>query len=111
MAINSKQKGKNGELEACKALETILGIHHERSVQYCGRAGDADIKGVEGIHFEVKRMEKMNLYEALEQAVRDARASEVPVVMHRKNRKDWVLIIKAEDMVEFARTILNAIGE
>ena len=111
MPINSKKKGKVGELEACKALETILGVRCRRSVQYCGVAGDADIVGVDGLHLEIKRMEKMNLYEALEQAIRDARGSEVPVVMHRKNRKHWVIVLKAEDMVEFARTILNAVGE
>ena len=111
MPINSKQKGKRGELEACKALETILNISHMRSVQYCGRAGDADIVGLKGVHFEVKRLEKMNLYEALSQAIDDAKNDEVPVVMHRKNKKDWVLVLKAENMVDFARAVCKAVDE
>jgi len=109
MAINSKQKGKRGELEACKALETILNISHRRSVQYCGKAGDADIIGLKGIHFEVKRSEKMNLYEALSQAVKDAKNDDIPVVMHRKNNKDWVLVLKAENIVDFALVVHKAL--
>lgn len=109
MPLNSKMKGKAGELEACKVLERILGIAHERSVQYCGRAGDADIKGVEGLHLEVKRVEKMNLYDAMKQAESDAPDDKVPVVMHRKNRKGWVMIINAEDMISFAHAILDAL--
>ena len=106
MPINSKMKGKAGELEACKVLERILGINFERSVQYCGRAGDADIKGVDGLHLEVKRVEKMNLYDAMKQAESDAPDDKVPVVMHRKNRKGWVMIINAEDMISFAHAVL-----
>lgn len=79
-----------------------------RSQQYAGINSDADIVGVEGLHLEVKRQEKMDMYGALDQAIRDAKDGDVPVVMHRKNRKPWVLIIEADNVLEFARTVIAA---
>lgn len=65
-----------------------------------GKAGEAgDVEGLPGIHVEVKRKEKFNLYEALEQAQRDAAAGGrgMPIVAHRRNGKPWVIVMAAED--------------
>ena len=35
----------------------------------------------------------------MEQAVRDARAGERPVVFHRKNRKPWLTTLLTEDFM------------
>ena len=66
----------------------------------------ADCEGLPGIHIEVKRVEKLNIDEALEQAIRDLKAKKekrIPVVFHRKNRKPWKATMLFEDWVEIYR--------
>ncbi len=100
--VNGNLKGKVGEREACKAVEEALNLTPGtlgRSQQYSGKGeSSADIIGLPGIHFEVKRTETLNLYKALEQAVSDSKNGNVPTVIHRRNRKDWVLIIRLNDL-------------
>lgn len=84
--MNSKQKGKRGELEWA-AYCRQQGYDCRRTSQYCGNTGDAsDVVGLTGIHQEVKRVEHLNIYEAIEQADRDKKDFEIPIVAHRKNR-------------------------
>ena len=88
--MNSRQKGKRGELEAAKVLKEY-GYDARRGQQFSGANGDADVVGLPGIHLEVKRVEKLNISEAMQQSIRDARDGELPVVMHRKNRETWLV--------------------
>lgn len=88
--MNSRQKGKRGELEAAKVLKEY-GYETRRGQQYSGAAGDADVVGLPGIHLEIKRVEKLNISEAMKQSIRDARDGELPVVMHRRNRETWLV--------------------
>ncbi len=44
--------------------------------------------GLSGIHIEAKAVERLNIYEAIEQAKRDAREDEIPAVFHKKNRQE-----------------------
>lgn len=97
--MNSREKGKRGELEAAKVLREY-GYNTRRGVQYCGANGDADVVGLPGIHLEIKRTERLNLDKAYEQSVRDARDDEVPVVMHRKNRGQWMVSMSLESFLE-----------
>ena len=62
-------------------------------------SGEADVTGLPGLHIECKRVEKLNLEAAMEQAVRDARAGERPAVFHRKNRKPWLTTMLSEDFI------------
>ena len=98
---NSKQKGKRGELELCRVLERVLkGTSWRRSQQFCGVAGDADCIGVDGLHVECKREEggTKTVYKWLEQAVSDAKNTDVPIVCHRPNGQDWIGIVYLEDL-------------
>lgn len=97
MAINSKQKGKKGELELVHKLQQ-LGFETRRTAQYNGKEQGslADLVGIEGVHIEAKRVEKLNLDNAMEQAVRDSKDGEVPMVFHRKNRKGWLVTMPIE---------------
>lgn len=92
MAINSRSKGKNGELELSNKLKEY-GFDTRRGQQYCGANGDADVVGLPGIHIECKRVEKLNLYDAMQQSINDAKDNEIPTVFHRKNRKDWLVTL------------------
>lgn len=100
--INSKQKGARGEREFRDFLKEH-GYEARRTQQYCGASGDAaDIVCEElgAYHFEVKRTEKINVYTALKQAIGDAKEGRVPVVAHRRNKEDWVIIMRGEDLLK-----------
>ena len=79
------------------------GFEVRRGQQYCGGNGDADVVGIEGLHIECKRVEKINLQQALDQARNDARLGEVPVVMHRKNKEEWKVTMAIADFLELWR--------
>ena len=100
-SVNSKQKGKKGELELAKRLNE-LGFATRRTAQYNGKENGslADLVGIDGVHIECKRVEKLNVIEAYEQAKRDCKQDEVPTVFHRKNGKPWLVTISLEDWAE-----------
>lgn len=106
--INSRQKGKRGELELSHILNDA-GFDTRRGQQFCGANGDADVVGLEGVHIECKRVENLNLYNAMEQATNDARNGEFPTVFHRKDRKPWLVTMKLTDWIELYRRWLNDI--
>jgi len=97
--MNSKDKGSRGERELASKLKEY-GFDCRRGQQYCGANGDADVVGLDGIHIECKRTERLSLYDALAQAKHDAKDGKMPVVMHRKNHCEWVVIQPLEDWIE-----------
>lgn len=100
--MNSRQKGARGEREIAKILRQ-RGHDARRGQQYCGINGDADVVGLPGVHIEVKRVEALNIDKAMEQAERDARPGEMPVVFHRKNGRKWKVTLRIEDFMELYR--------
>ncbi len=107
MPINSKTKGKVGELELA-ALFKAHGYEARRSQQYKGSDHSSDIThSLPGVHVECKRVEKLNIREALEQAKRDCGPNNRPVVFHRPNRCDWMVTLSAEDFFVLAELYLK----
>jgi len=103
--MNSKQKGARGEREWA-AFCREQGYDVRRTQQYCGNTGEAaDCVGLPGIHIEVKRVEKLNIDDALEQARNDMDAYKDlrPIVAHRKNGKGWKVTMYADDWFELYR--------
>lgn len=95
--MNSKSKGKRGELELAELLRHAGHADARRSAQYCGNTGDApDITGVDGLHIECKRTEQVRDEVFLQQAERDARKGEIPVVMYRRNHEEWKANLRLE---------------
>lgn len=99
MAINSIEKGKRFERELARRLR-MYGYDCRRGQQYCGSNGDADVVGLHGIHIEAKRQEKMQLYDWMEQAKRDAKPDELPAVFHKKNNREILVTMTFEDWME-----------
>ena len=95
----SRNKGKVGERELAKRLRD-LGWDARRGQQYSGATGEADVIGLPGIHIECKRVETLHLWDALAQSKSDAREDELPVVMHRRNNCDWVVIQPLDDWIK-----------
>lgn len=56
--MNSRSKGARGERELAEKLREY-GYTTRRGQQYSGANGDADVVGVEGLHIECKRVEKL----------------------------------------------------
>lgn len=100
--MSSKQKGKRGELELAHELKKYGYTDVRRSVQYNGRTNDsaADLVGLPGIHIECKRVEKLNINSAMDQAVRDHADGEMPAVFHRRNRGEWMVTMRLEDWMQ-----------
>ncbi|MDD6477064.1 MAG: hypothetical protein PUF69_04955 [Eubacteriales bacterium] len=97
--MNSRNKGAAGERELAAVLREY-GFDARRGQQYCGANGDADVVGLPGVHIECKRVEKLNIDNAIEQAISDSKNNEMPAVFHRKNRKKWLVTISLEDFMK-----------
>lgn len=109
MAVNSKRKGAAGERELAHKLNEY-GFETRRSVQYNGKADDgkADLVNLPGIHIECKRVEKLNINEAMAQAINDAKGGELPTVFHRKNRCEWLVTMRLDDWMDLYRKYKEA---
>lgn len=100
--MNSRAKGASGERELSNVLREY-GFNARRGQQFSGANGDPDVVGIDGVHIECKRVERLNIFDAMEQSCRDAREGETPVVMHRKNRKPWLVTMRLEDFIDMYR--------
>ncbi|MFZ7120710.1 MAG: hypothetical protein ACOWWH_07145 [Eubacteriaceae bacterium] len=98
---NSKRKGKNGELEFARLCRDN-GYNCRRGQQYSGIEGD-DVVGLPHIHIEVKRREKLNIHDAIDQSKRDTKENEIPIVAHRKNNCKWLITMEVEDWFNLYR--------
>jgi len=98
--VNARNKGVRGELEFRDFLREA-GIDAQRGQQHKGGPGSPDVLTAldERVHFEVKRTEKLRLQEAMAQAYNDADPSQIPVVVTRRNRGEWLAILPARYLV------------
>lgn len=103
MAAMSRNKGKVGEREVAALLREMGFENARRGVQYQGGHDSDDVIGLPGFHVEVKRTEKLSLYEALGQAHEDAGEGATPVVFHRRNQLPWVVVIDAEAFLRLVK--------
>lgn len=101
MKINSKNKGRVGEREFAKFLRAHGFSEARRGQQYSGIEGE-DVVGIPNIHIECKRVERLNIHDAMNQSIRDA-DDQIPIVAHRKNRTPWLVTMRAEDFLELVR--------
>ena len=101
--INSKQKGARFERQLASKFRDY-GYEARRTAQYCGNTGDAsDVVGLPRIHIEAKHQERMQLYEWMDQAKRDAKEGSKPVVFHKKNNADILVTMRFDDWMELYR--------
>ena len=106
--MNSRNKGKRGELEAAKAAEKYLGCKLHRTAQVDGKLS-ADLAGLDGVHIEVKRYAKIAATQFMDQAVRDSEGkNDVPIVLMRQDQhRDWICMVRLEDLVHLSRRVLE----
>lgn len=101
MGKSSQRKGRAGELELARLLEEYgakpgLPVNHGTT---------PDIVGLSGIHVEVKRVEHLNVNEAMNQSIRDSEkfSDGIPTLFHRKNRQPWLVTMRLEDWISLYR--------
>ena len=114
MALNSRTKGKVGELTACHDLRQMFGWACRRTQQRTGwsdgNSPDIEVDQTPSLFWEIKRVEKLNIPRALALAVRQA-GRRCPVVMHRPNRSinGWMLTIRLEDLPRLVHAYEQAV--
>lgn len=107
---SSQRKGADGERE-------LAAIFQEHGYD-CTRGGSLsfgevpDLSGLPGIHVEVKRVERLNVQEAMEQSVRDSQrmGDGVPALFHRRNRKPWLVTMRLDDWMSLYETTIKIIN-
>ena len=107
----SQRKGADGERELA-ALLREYGYPVERggSLSF----GEVpDLTGLPGVHIECKRVERLNISQAMAQAVRDAEKFHdgAPTVFHRRNREGWLVTMQLSDWLDIfkkSRSEVNA---
>lgn len=102
MGKYSRDKGKRGERELSNKLKDY-GYDTRRGQQYCGSNGDADVVGLPGVHIECKYVEKLNLRDAMDQSISDAKDNEIPMVFHKKKYKPWLVTMGFDDFIKLYR--------
>jgi len=90
---NSRDKGARYERYIAKRIREY-GYEAERGCQHAGGKDSPDVKcNMNGIHWECKKVEKLNIWNALAQSERDAGDGEIPAVVFARNRsKDYVAV-------------------
>lgn len=100
MPINSRAKGKRCELEVVDIYKAHGWPNAHRTSDGRAQATKGDIgKGPQGVHSEVKAVERLNIANAMDQAIRDSNPLDIPVVVHKTNRHPWLATLPLEDLL------------
>lgn len=109
MPIHSKNKGSGGEREVAEMIRRA-GFFARRGQQFAGSPDSPDVVHDLPVpfHLEVKRTERLNIYEAWEQACKDAGWDEIPCVVHRRSKKKWLCVFEFERLLMLVKMIQDA---
>lgn len=103
MAVNSKAKGARFERSLASHLKAY-GYDCRRGQQFSAANGDADVVGLPGIWIEAKHQERMQLYDWMAQARRDAsKSGNLPAVFHKKNNCNILVTMEFDDWMQLYR--------
>jgi len=99
MGRMQQRKGAEGERELSGILREY-GYDTQRggSLTY---GSIPDIVGLDNVHIECKRAERLDLLAAIRQSEADAARFKdgMPVVIHRKNRSPWIVSMTLENFM------------
>lgn len=98
--LHSRNKGKRGEREV-RDLFIAAGWDARRGQQFAGSPDSPDVivPQLTDYHVEVKFVENLNLYKAMEQAIKDG-DKKTPLVFHRKSHTPWLITLDAETFLK-----------
>lgn len=108
MGAKSKNKGRRGELELAQKLNG-MGYTSVKAGACTSYGQEADVSGLRGVHIECKRVERLDLTGAMQQATRDSDRFHdgLPAVFHRKNREEWYVTMRLEDWSRIYKAALR----
>lgn len=101
-----RNKGAGGERELAAILSDYLGRVVKRNLGQA-REGGCDIN-IQHWNIEVKRQEKIKIYDWMTQAQESCATGQSPVVAFRKNGKDWLVTMTLNDWMALIRECLEA---
>lgn len=102
MPLNSRAKGKRGELEF---IDLHLVEHWPHAKRNLDQFGDdkRDCVEVAGIHWQIKRVEKLNFWKAFSQAKNEAAEFDIPILATRRNLSPWLCTLEADELIPLLR--------
>lgn len=108
MGKYEREKGARAERLLAKALSDH-GVNASRGFFV---SGQADVIGVDGIHAEVKAVERLNVWAAMNQAEADAKKMQggFPTVFHKRNYTGFLVTMKLADWIEMYKVWRNVCG-
>ena len=71
----------------------------EEALASVGIDAQAEYAKAKAFIAEGRRVEALNIEKAMKQAIRDAKANEVPCVFHRRNNCPWYVTMTLEDWI------------
>ena len=95
----ARRRGANAERELAALIRDTWGYPVRRGYTF---HHESDLVGLDGIHPEVKRVEKLNIHKAMEQAKEEAikRDDGLPTVFFRRDRGEWLVCMRLEDWMD-----------
>jgi Holliday junction resolvase len=104
MGRMSREKGARGERELCSVLRSRGWPDACRTSDGRAQAGRGDIAGgPAGVVFEVRRTERLNVWQALEDAQGHAENGELPIAAFRRSRGGWYAALPLDRLLELLR--------
>lgn len=99
MPINSRQKGARYEREVAHFLSDH-GFESRRGQQFSGGKDSPDVVSPDfPLHIEAKFVERLDLYGAMTQSIRDA-GEKPPCVVHRKKNSESLITLRLSDFIQ-----------
>ena len=101
--MNSREKGKRGERQWRDELRA-QGYAARRGQQFSGSPDSPDVicDALPWAHFEVKLVEQLDIYGAMDQARRDS-GGRAALVAHRRNYWPWLVTMDEERFYRLAQ--------
>lgn len=104
MSKASRDKGAAGEREAIQIIRVCGWPHAQRTSDGRTQAARGDVAhGPEGVAIEIKRQERLNVPNALTQVVADAELGQIPVLVHRPSRQEWMATLPLDELLSLLK--------
>lgn len=99
--INSRAKGRRGELALCTVLKSTWPDACPNLDQFGKQK--MDVLNTPGLHFQAKWQERLNIWAALDQALTEADPKDLPIVAFKRNRSPWFGALELDELIALLR--------
>ena len=110
--LNSRAKGARFEREVARILNDH-GWVARRGQQFSGSPDSPDVVAPDfPWQIEAKAVEKLNLYNAFTQAIKDSKGSnKMPAVVHKKNHSEPLITMRFHELLRFLERIQDLVRD